>query len=327
MEIDLEPNENPRDDEPDQPLSREQLLEKIQLAKKLLSERQLSINLKKYELEKQRAETLKQQGGTCTTDRVVEFNVGGQIFTALFSVLTRDVSSRLAQFFLHNNSLKDSKGRVFIDRNPTYFPYVLDFIRTDKLVTSFPDSAEEDYFNQELEYYQIGPPKANFVAAWNPNKKASGLGISDDGLRVSVDDETKDHLIILGQEKLMRGTVSVTVKVVIPRPNRYSFGVLVDLPSHYDRGFAYKIGPVGWGLHDHSSALGIYCQTQKVASSSLGYTTNDMITMIVDVDRGNLIYKVNGVKCAELLGCDMIRKGVWLAATLFNKDSSMTIIR
>ncbi|KAA6354427.1 MAG: hypothetical protein EZS28_050046, partial [Streblomastix strix] len=90
--------------------------------------------------------------------------------------------------------------------------------------------------------------------------------------------------------------------------------------------FAYKPGVVGWGLHDHTGSLGIFLQTQQVAPSTLGYATNDLVTMTVDVDRGNLFYKVNGVKCAELLNCEMFQKGVWLAATLYNKGATWVII-
>ncbi|KAA6362853.1 MAG: hypothetical protein EZS28_041621, partial [Streblomastix strix] len=132
--------------------------------------------------------------------------------------------------------------------------------------------------------------------------------------------------ILHNNVKITKGCVTVTVKVHIPRPNRYSFGVLLDLPAQYNVGFAYKTGVMGYGLHDHTGSLGIFCQTQLVAPSSLGYATNDLVTMTVDVDRGNLIYKVNGVKCAELLSCELIKRGVYIAATLYNKGASWTII-
>jgi hypothetical protein len=157
---------------------------------------------------------------------------------------------------------------------------------------------------------------------------------------VVVGDDT-DHLIIIGDSKITRGSVSVTVLVTIPRPNRYSFGVLVELPVHYHRGFAYKNGLLGWGLHDHPGSLGIFCQTQLIAPSTLGYTTGDyvsplffsfifwvftpfrlsplvQVTCIVDVDKGHLSFKVNGVPCAELVSCEVIKLGVYIAATLFN---------
>ena len=147
-----------------------------------------------------------------------------------------------------------------------------------------------------------------------------------------------DHVILIGDRKLTRGVVSVTVLVTIPRPNRYSFGILPDLPPTYNRGFAYKNGLIGWGLHDHTGSEGIFCQSQLVASSSSGYTTNDkvslltsyplsssilQVTITVDADRGNLTFKVNGTKCAEFLN---IKLGVYIAATLFNKGAKWTII-
>jgi hypothetical protein len=48
--------------------------------------------------------------------------------------------------------------------------------------------------------------------------------------------------------------------------------------------------------------------------------------MILDVDNGNLIYKVNGTKCAELLNNETIKKGGYPAVTLFNKGSCWKIV-
>ena len=166
-----------------------------------------------------------------------------------------------------------------------------------------------------------------FLAIWNRELKATGLTISSDGHQIQVTDTDGDHVAIIGNRKLTHGSFTVTVQTHIPRQNRYSIGCLYDKPTSFDRGFSYKAGgPWGWGLHDHQNTAGIYCQGQKVAPSSSGYATNDLVTMMVDVDKGNLIYWVNGLKCAELLDCEMITHGVWLAATLFNKNATWKII-
>ncbi|KAA6362735.1 MAG: hypothetical protein EZS28_041739, partial [Streblomastix strix] len=127
-------------------------------------------------------------------------------------------------------------------------------------------------------------------------------------------------------EKIMHGIVNVTVKVTIPRPNRYSFGVIPDLPSKFNSGFGYKSGMLGWGLHDHSGSLGIFYQTQRVAEATGGYVTGDYVTLTVDVDRGDLSFKVNGKKVSELLNCEIIQLGVFIAVTLFNKGAIWQIV-
>ena len=115
------------------------------------------------------------------------------------------------------------------------------------------------------------------AVTWSRTHKAEHLRVSSDGKTVTVTDTDCDHLILMEGEKITHGTYTVTVKVSIPRPNRYSFGVLTELPKTFNKGFAYKNGIIGWGLHDHTGALVIYCQTQLFAPSTLGYKTDDLV--------------------------------------------------
>ena len=46
--------------------------------------------------------------------------------------LMKNECSNLANIFLGQNQLeKTSKGRIFIDRNPVMFQYVLDYVQSD----------------------------------------------------------------------------------------------------------------------------------------------------------------------------------------------------
>ena len=46
--------------------------------------------------------------------------------------LMKNEGSNLANIFLGQNQLeKTSKGRIFIDRNPVMFQYVLDYVQSD----------------------------------------------------------------------------------------------------------------------------------------------------------------------------------------------------
>ncbi|KAA6398297.1 MAG: hypothetical protein EZS28_006181, partial [Streblomastix strix] len=221
---------------------------------------------------------------------------------------------------------RDREGRMFLDRNPTVFALILDYLRTGNLPLNFSSPDEEKAFESEMSHFQIGPSSTDFAAVWNPRLKSDGLEITEDGRKIEVVGEDGDHVALLGEHKITRGTVTITIHVTIPRPNRYTIGVLPDIPQSFNRGFGYKNGVLGWGLHDHTGSLGIFCQTQLVANSTLGYATGDLVTMIVDVDRGNLTYKVNGLRCAELLNCEVIKFGVYAGVTLFNKGSVWKIV-
>ncbi|KAK2953111.1 putative BTB/POZ domain containing protein [Blattamonas nauphoetae] len=299
-----------------------------------LEELRQTLEKQKNELEqeKQRLELIQMQSSDLELqqqldDQIVDLNVGGVVFTTKLETLQKFEGSMLSSMFSGSHLLaRDRHGRIFIDRNPKIFELLLDYMRTGNLPLSFHSPADEKAFQIELDYFALSPQTVHFNSVWNSQLKSNGLKISEDGKTVEVVGDDGDHTIIIGDNKITHGTITISVKVSIPRPNRYSFGVLPDIPTHFNKGFGYKNGLLGWGLHDHQSNLGIYCQTQQVAQSSLGYTTNDVITMIVDVDRGNLTFKVNGIRCAELLSCEMIKLGVYIGATLFNHGATWKIV-
>jgi len=69
----------------------------------------------------------------------VELNVGGKIFATTFATLTREIS--LLSVLVSGgagteNFVKyDREGRIFIDRDPTYFRWLLNYLRDGYLVT------------------------------------------------------------------------------------------------------------------------------------------------------------------------------------------------
>ncbi|KAK2962220.1 putative polyA polymerase [Blattamonas nauphoetae] len=295
-----------------------------------LDELKQSIEKQKNELERERKRLELIQNDNETQqldDQAIELNVGGVIFCTQLKTLRRFESSMLFRMFSGSHLLpRDKQGRIFIDRNPRMFELLLEYMRTGHLPLSFRNSSDEKSFQTELDYFALSPQTVHFNSAWNSQLKSNGLKVSEDGKTVEVVGDDGDHTVIIGDNKITHGTITVSVKVSIPRPNRYSFGVLPDIPTHFNRGFGYKNGLLGWGLHDHQSNLGIYCQTQLVAPSTLGYSTNDVVTLTVDVDRGNLTFKVNGIRCAELLSCEMIKLGVYIGATLFNHGATWSIV-
>ena len=61
---------------------------------------------------------------------MVTLNVGGVIYTTLRQTLQKYPGSMLAAMFSgRHDPQTDSQGAHFIDRNGTYFRYVLEFLR------------------------------------------------------------------------------------------------------------------------------------------------------------------------------------------------------
>jgi len=85
----------------------------------------------------------------------VKLNVGGQHFTTSVQTLTKDPNSMLAAMFSGRFDIKPSEdGTFFIDRDGTYFRFILNYLRNGELI--LPDEAT---FLKELEaeakFYQI----------------------------------------------------------------------------------------------------------------------------------------------------------------------------
>ena len=69
--------------------------------------------------------------------RVIPLNVGGYSFVTTLSTLIKDKDSMLAAMFSGRHELDtDSEGRYFIDRDGTYFKYILNYLRDRKQLPS-----------------------------------------------------------------------------------------------------------------------------------------------------------------------------------------------
>ncbi|XP_013915635.1 PREDICTED: BTB/POZ domain-containing protein KCTD16 [Thamnophis sirtalis] len=90
---------------------------------------------------------------------VIELNVGGQVYFTRLSTLTGLPQSLLWKMFTSkketaNDLAKDSKGRIFIDRDGFLFRYILDYLRDKQVV--LPDHfPERGRLKREAEYFQL----------------------------------------------------------------------------------------------------------------------------------------------------------------------------
>ncbi|XP_072016983.1 BTB/POZ domain-containing protein KCTD6-like [Amphiura filiformis] len=124
-------------------------------------------------------------------DEIVTLNVGGHVYTSSLSTLTKDRESMLgAMFSGEMSSRKDNQGNYVIDRDGKLFRYVLNFLRSSKLL--LPDDFKElDMLGEEAEFYQIKgmvdavkllqverdaiPEKTNIVI-YSPDTRSSSYG-------------------------------------------------------------------------------------------------------------------------------------------------------
>jgi hypothetical protein len=89
-------------------------------------------------------------------DKIVKLNIGGKIFQTKTSTLFNVKDTlfyKLICSSLENN--EDLTKEIFIDRSYTYFPLILDFLRTKKFNLKGMSKFELDDLESEINYYGI----------------------------------------------------------------------------------------------------------------------------------------------------------------------------
>eukprot|EP00743_Colponemidia_sp_Colp-15_P011980 GILK01013497.1.p1 GENE.GILK01013497.1~~GILK01013497.1.p1 ORF type:complete len:298 (+),score=26.64 GILK01013497.1:53-895(+) len=89
--------------------------------------------------------------------KIVKLDVGGVHFTTSSATLCRDPDSMLAAMFSGRYPIAmDSDGRVFIDRDGSFFNYILNYLRDGTLeVPSIDTQYVLNRIRQEAEYYGL----------------------------------------------------------------------------------------------------------------------------------------------------------------------------
>ncbi|XP_065841109.1 uncharacterized protein [Oscarella lobularis] len=129
------------------------------------------------------------------TSDPIKLNIGGQIFMTSLSTLTRDPKSMLASMFSGRFDLKPGEdGSYFIDRDPTHFCYILNYLRTGKII--FPEKKvarrrlqlEAEFFNiqaiAQLLTSTSNPvlPESVIVSSDSQYQEVLALWLQDDGI-------------------------------------------------------------------------------------------------------------------------------------------------
>ncbi|XP_067322992.1 BTB/POZ domain-containing protein KCTD12 [Anolis sagrei] len=103
------------------------------------------------------ASTVASSAGSEAPGEIVELNVGGQVYVTRRGTVLSVRGSLLWRLFSQEPGAalaRDSKGRVFLDRDGFLFRYVLDYLRDQELVLPerFP---ERSRLQREAEYFQL----------------------------------------------------------------------------------------------------------------------------------------------------------------------------
>jgi len=110
------------------------------------------------QLEKEKAEFSIHKG---SKEDIIYLNIGGQKFCTIRENFAKVKGTKLdLEFLSTKRPPRDSKKRFFIDRDPTYFAYIMNFLRGEKIppLADYEKQrvAEEfDYFGIPVQLQQI----------------------------------------------------------------------------------------------------------------------------------------------------------------------------
>ncbi|KAA6383014.1 MAG: hypothetical protein EZS28_021459 [Streblomastix strix] len=169
--------------------------------RKQLIQQRVELELKRQQLESEKEEFAKQQSLINEDTKIIELNVGGEIFMAQKATLARYNHSLLARQLREEAPCQyDKNGRLFIDRNPKTFRLVLDYLRNGSLPAQFTSDEVKRAFEHDMEYFQLGPQLVPFIPLWSKYLKSTGVTISEDGKSAEVSGADGDHLVLLGDK-------------------------------------------------------------------------------------------------------------------------------
>ncbi|KAI6176399.1 hypothetical protein M3Y97_00793900 [Aphelenchoides bicaudatus] len=96
---------------------------------------------------------------------LVDFNVGGRLYTTTFETISHDKRSNLYMWYIERKGSahlnKDKNGAYFIDRDPDwYFAIVLNYLRLKNANQMWESALPKDpdrlaLLTQECEYYKL----------------------------------------------------------------------------------------------------------------------------------------------------------------------------
>ena len=88
-----------------------------------------------------------------SSGEIVKFNVGGKKFSTRKDTILKQPDSLLGR--LVDNERVDLNEELFFDRTPKYFPYILDYLRFNKINYKRFNKEELKELQEEVNYYEV----------------------------------------------------------------------------------------------------------------------------------------------------------------------------
>ncbi|KAL1022676.1 hypothetical protein UPYG_G00030850, partial [Umbra pygmaea] len=138
------------------------------------------------------------------TNAPVHIDVGGHMYTSSLATLTKYPESRIGRLFNGTEPivLDSLKQHYFIDRDGHIFRYILNFLRTAKLL--LPDDFKEySLLLEEARFFQLSQLQAE-LECWRSNREAMSIWRECDCVVVRVCPELGERITMSGDRALIQ---------------------------------------------------------------------------------------------------------------------------
>eukprot|EP00079_Xenopus_tropicalis_P026786 XP_012820753.1 PREDICTED: BTB/POZ domain-containing protein KCTD1 isoform X1 [Xenopus tropicalis] len=133
----------------------------------------------------------------------VHIDVGGHMYTSSLATLTKYPDSRIGRLFDGTEPivLDSLKQHYFIDRDGQMFRYILNFLRTSKLLIS-DDFKDYSLLYEEAKYFQLQPMLLE-LERWKQDKEAGRFSRPCECLVVRVAPDLGERITLSGDKSLI----------------------------------------------------------------------------------------------------------------------------
>ncbi|KAG8442114.1 hypothetical protein GDO86_011057 [Hymenochirus boettgeri] len=133
----------------------------------------------------------------------VHIDVGGHMYTSSLATLTKYPDSRIGRLFDGTEPivLDSLKQHYFIDRDGQMFRYILNFLRTSKLLIS-DDFKDYSLLYEEAKYFQLQPMLME-LERWKQDKEAGRFSRPCECLVVRVAPDLGERITLSGDKSLI----------------------------------------------------------------------------------------------------------------------------
>jgi hypothetical protein len=195
----------------------------------------------------------------------ITLNVGGVKFTTTKGTLVAESGTYFDTLIKSGSWAEDEDGEFFIDRNPRFFPAILDYLRMlangkDAVLLVGSISPEEQrLLDDDIEYYLIGSLRRILISAettgWKLDTRCMGsnLTMSEDCLTVTKTGESGNRNSgVIGTHGFYEGT--------------YKWRLILDAKEHF--WIFFGVSPVCYQDHPiNRSGKAIFCKPGAIVFS------------------------------------------------------------